>query len=81
MARGQYLGRIGRHLGGLGIIPRCKEGVELAGEQLLGPSEVVADRHAEGQVRVLEHIGDVGNDVFLLHAHRQHLGEHIRTRR
>ncbi|TNN69751.1 hypothetical protein EYF80_019983 [Liparis tanakae] len=53
----QYLGCIGRHLGSLGIVSRCKEGVELAGKQLLSTGKVVADRHAEGQVWVLEHIG------------------------
>lgn len=73
--RCSYLGRVGCHLGCLGVVPRCKQGVELAGEQLLSAGQVVADSHAESQVWVLQHVGDVGNDVLLLHTHRQHLGK------
>lgn len=65
----QYLGSVGRHLGRLRVIPRSKERVELAGKQLLSAGEVVAYSHAQSQVWVLEHIGDVGNDVLLLYAH------------
>lgn len=69
MPTGSYLGSVGRHLGGLGVIPRCEQRVEFAGKQLLGTGQVVTDGHAQGQVRVLEHVGDVGDDVLLLHAH------------
>lgn len=64
----KYLGCIGCDLGSLGVVASGKQVVELACKELFAASEVVADSQAESQVWILQHVGDVGNDVLLLHA-------------
>ena len=61
------LGSIGCHLGGLTVGSSAKQLVELCDEQLVGPAQVVPDRHPQGQVGVVEGVLDVGDDGLLVH--------------
>lgn len=64
----KYLGCIGSDLSSLGVVASSKQVVELACKELFAASKVVADSQAESQVWILQHVGDVGDDVFLLNA-------------
>lgn len=75
-----YLWCIGGHLGSLRVVARCKQVIELACKELFSASQIVADSYAQGQIRILQHIGDVGDDVFLLYAYWQHLGHRDRKK-
>lgn len=68
-----YLGRWCSHLCRLWITSLCKQRVELPGKDLLGSGQVGPHRHPQGQVGVLQDIGGVVDDVFLLNAHWQDL--------
>ena len=68
-----YLGSARCDLGGLWVVSRPEECVELANEEVFGAGQVVARSHAQRQVGILQRVGDVLNDVLLFHTYRQHL--------
>uniref|UniRef100_A0A8W7PT82 Uncharacterized protein n=1 Tax=Anopheles coluzzii TaxID=1518534 RepID=A0A8W7PT82_ANOCL len=62
-----------RHLGRLRKLAVLEQLVKLAHEQILRAGQIVAHRHAQRQVRVLQHRVDVRDDLLLVDRHRQHL--------
>ena len=50
-----------------------EESVELSDKQLLSTSKVITCSHAQGKVRVLEHVADIGNNILLVHTHTKYL--------
>ena len=61
------LGSVSCHLGGLTVGSPPEQLVELCDEELVGPAQIVPDRHPEGQVGVVEGVLDVGDDGLLVH--------------
>ena len=63
----------GGDFGSLCIVVVLEQRVELAHEEVLGAGQVVTRRHPQREVRVLQRVRDVLDDVVFLNTHRQHL--------
>ena len=68
-----HLGRTSGHLGRLSVLPVLEQIVELADEQILGAGQIVPGGHSQRQIRILQRVGDVLDDIILLDTYRQYL--------
>mmetsp|Transcript_13917 Transcript_13917/g.39576 ORF Transcript_13917/g.39576 Transcript_13917/m.39576 type:complete len:391 (-) Transcript_13917:467-1639(-) len=66
-------GRVCRHLCRRLIVALLEELLELAVEEVVRPRQPTARGEVDGQPEVLQRIGDVRDDVFLIHSHGQYL--------
>ena len=65
----EYLRGFGCHFSGLRKLSLVEESIELLYQKLLSPGQIVPGGNAKGQLRVAEGVGDVRDDVLLIHTH------------
>jgi hypothetical protein len=66
-------GGVRRHLRRFGVLSVGEQHLELVDEEILRPGKVVPRRYPQRQVRIVQDLVDVPDDVVLVDAHRQHL--------
>ena len=68
-----------KYLSCIGILSISKRSVELANEQLVGPSQIVPNSEPQCHVGILQIRRNVVDDIVLINGHRQYLSFTVNT--